>query len=96
MGGEGTIAGMITALRNNAKMRLKRKRFFSVDRNPQSHKHIGPAKKSYVKRSPEEIRRFREKLKIEKRRQMIKIILAFVATMIIGGILFYFMLIAVR
>lgn len=89
MGGEGSIAGMIISLRNNANIRLGRKKYFNKDNpyltNQAKVKRV--AKK--VNRTPQQIEEFHIKEKARKRRELLIQVLAFVVSGLIAGFVLY-------
>lgn len=89
MGGEGTIAGMITSLRNNASLRLGRKKYFGKD-NPYLHNETESKQKiKKVKRTPQQIEEFRISEKARKRRELLIQVLAFMFSGLIAVLILY-------
>lgn len=77
-------------------MRLNLKHFFTSERHPHSGKKNEPPKPHDVEWSPEERIRFQQKLKSEKKTEIFKIIIALAGTVILGGLLFYFIFNALK
>lgn len=89
MGGEGTIAGMIISLRNNANLRLGRKKYFSKD-NPYLHNETESKRKiKKVKRTPQQIEEFRVSEKERKRSELLIQVLALVFSGLVAVLILY-------
>ncbi len=92
MGGEGSIAGIITALRNNANMQLNRKHFFNKKEKRISSNENVKIKMRHTERSPAQIQEFRKNLKAQKRKEVARMIIALIVAVgfiALVGYLFY-------
>ena len=90
MGGEGSIAGMITSLRNNANLRLNRKHFFSNKRQQAGSDTKKVVKPNRIKRSPEQIQQARQELKAMRRKDLFVRLFAVVVATIIAVLILFF------
>ena len=91
MGGEGSIAGMIISLRNNANIRLGRRKYFIKDNPYLDTKEKTTRLKKHIKRTPQQIEAFRIREKARKKRELFIQIIAFIASATIAiGILYLF------
>jgi len=89
MGGEGSMLGMIIALRNNANMRLKRENNLKKGGGLDVKGEFVPMEKR-KKLTPEQLVQIRKKVKIEHRKDiMISLIALIISIGILTAIAYY-------
>jgi len=89
MGGEGTIAGMIISLRNNANLRPGRKKYFTKDNPYLETKGKKGIIKKPLKRTARQFEEFQIKETKRKRREYLIQMIAFIVSSAIAFLIIY-------
>lgn len=89
MGGEGSIAGMIISLRNNANLRLGRKKYFTKDNPYLGDKDKKGTVRKRVKRTARQIEEFHVKEEKRQRRERFIQLFAFTVALALAFLIIY-------